>query len=219
MRIRLLLSRNKETIPFNYQHLLTGVLHKWLGKENTEHGKISLYSFSWFQNTTANKQGIMLTPQSYFFISAYDDNLIKTLVRTILADPKLFMGIAVRDIQIIETPVYEQETRFFLSSPIFIQRREDDKIKHLIFSDEESNVCMTKTLQKKLSLAGLDQEGVSVEFDSTYQYPHTKLIDYQGIKNKTSVCPVIIKGTPEQIGFAWNVGIGNSTGIGFGALK
>jgi CRISPR/Cas system endoribonuclease Cas6 (RAMP superfamily) len=30
---------------------------------------------------------------------------------------------------------------------------------------------------------------------------------------------VIIKGTPEQLAFAWNVGLGNSTGIGFGALN
>ena len=40
-----------------------------------------------------------------------------------------------------------------------------------------------------------------------------------GIKNKASICPVIVKGTSEQIAFAWNVGVGNSTGIGFGALN
>ena len=28
-----------------------------------------------------------------------------------------------------------------------------------------------------------------------------------------------LKGSPEQIAFAWDVGVGNSTGIGFGALK
>jgi CRISPR/Cas system endoribonuclease Cas6 (RAMP superfamily) len=32
-------------------------------------------------------------------------------------------------------------------------------------------------------------------------------------------CPIIIKGKPETKLFAWNVGLGNSTGIGFGAIK
>jgi CRISPR/Cas system endoribonuclease Cas6 (RAMP superfamily) len=30
---------------------------------------------------------------------------------------------------------------------------------------------------------------------------------------------VIVEGSAEAVGFAWNVGIGNGTGIGFGALR
>ncbi|MGN9307593.1 CRISPR-associated endoribonuclease Cas6 [Enterococcus faecium] len=58
-----------------------------------------------------------------------------------------------------------------------------------------------------------------MSFDRTYYAAKTKLVYYKNIGNKTSICPVIIEGTPEQIAFAWNVGVGNSTGIGFGALK
>jgi CRISPR-associated endoribonuclease Cas6 len=45
------------------------------------------------------------------------------------------------------------------------------------------------------------------------------MIIYKGIANKANWCPVIIKGRPETKLFAWNVGLGNSTGIGFGAIK
>lgn len=45
MRIQLKISPNKEVVPFGYQHLLTGAIHKWLG-ENQEHGSSSFYSFS-----------------------------------------------------------------------------------------------------------------------------------------------------------------------------
>jgi len=51
MRIHLRISPNKEAVPFNYQHLLTGATHKWLGN-NQEHGTVSLYSFS---NLTRSK--------------------------------------------------------------------------------------------------------------------------------------------------------------------
>ena len=36
MRINLRISANKELVPFTYQHLLTGAIHKWLG-DNQDH--------------------------------------------------------------------------------------------------------------------------------------------------------------------------------------
>ena len=45
------------------------------------------------------------------------------------------------------------------------------------------------------------------------------MVTYNGIKNRASLVPIVIEGTTEQITFAWSVGLGNSTGIGFGALK
>jgi len=58
MRLYLSLSPNEEIIPYNYQPLLTGAIHKWMGKDNFEHGKLSLYSFSWLQNVNTSKKGI-----------------------------------------------------------------------------------------------------------------------------------------------------------------
>lgn len=50
MRLHLTTTSNTEIIPFEYQQKLVGVLHKWLGDANKEHGSLSLYSFSWLQN-------------------------------------------------------------------------------------------------------------------------------------------------------------------------
>ena len=46
-----------------------------------------------------------------------------------------------------------------------------------------------------------------------------KFPDGKGIENRASICPLIIIAKPETIAFTWNVGIGNSTGIGFGAIS
>ena len=102
--------------------------------------------------------------------------------------------------------------------PVFVKRRINGREKHFLYSDKESNELLTETMATKLSKAGLSSDGVSVRFDNEFHNPKTKLLEYRGIKNRANICPVIIKGTPEQIAFAWNVGVGNSTGIGFGAL-
>ena len=219
MRIYLKLTRNTSLLPYNYQHLLTGVIHKWIGNNNDEHGKSSLYSFSWFQNTQATKDGINLTNDAYFFISAFESNLMKKIIRGILNDPDLFMGIKVVDVQIKDTPSFGNEERFFLNSPILIKKTDGDKTKHITYLDREFNELLTKNLQTKLSATGLSAENVVAEWDKNYLEPKTKLVDYKGVRNKTTLAPIIIKGTPEQLAFVWTVGLGNSTGIGFGAVK
>lgn len=219
MRLYIKLSSNKEIIPFGYQHLLTGVVHKWIGKTNEEHGQRSLYSFSWLQNTVSNNKGINLKKDAYFFISAYDEELIKRIIRGILENPDTFCGSRVIDVQIKETPQFSNEERFFLNSPILIRKREGEISKHVTCFEEDFETLLTESTKKKLRFAGLNPDGLNVELDKSYAFPQTKLVDYKGIMNKTSLAPVIIKGSPEQIAFIWDVGLGNSTGIGFGSLK
>jgi len=219
MRLYIKLSQNTEIIPYNYQHLLTGVIHKWIGKKNEEHGKRSLYSFSWLQNTSSTKDGINLNRDAYFFVSAYDIDLIKSITKGILESSDTFCGARVIDVQIKDAPLFSNEERFILNSPVLIRKRDGEKTKHVTYQDEDFEMLLTENMKEKLRLAGLTPDGLSIELDKNYAFPQTKLIDYKGIKNKTSLAPVIIKGSPEQITFAWHVGIGNSTGIGFGALK
>lgn len=220
MRIYLKLSINKEVIPFNYQPFLTSAIHKWIGPNNTVHGALSLFSFSWLQNVSVvEKKGIALTKDSYLFISAHDDSLIKQIVKGIGNNPSVAFGIQVSEIQIVDTPFFEKTKAFFTASPVFIKRRINENEKHITFEDPSSDQFLTETFQKKLQAAQLPYENVRIEFDRTFANPRTKIIRYKEVASRVSVCPVIVNGTAEQIGFAWNVGIGNSTGIGFGSLK
>jgi CRISPR-associated endoribonuclease Cas6 len=219
MRLYLTLTKNGQTIPFNYQPYLTGAIHKWLGKRNAEHDALSLYSFSWLQNVSVKKSGIVIKEDSYFFISSYDDEFAKRILKGIVQSPKVCFGSSVSDIEIIETPFFQREHTFFAASPVFIKRRIDNNEKHITYENPSSSLYLTETLEKKLQTANLSTEGVTVKFDDTFTNARTKIISYNEIGNRVTICPVIVKGSPEQIAFAWNVGVGNSTGIGFGALK
>lgn len=220
MRLYLKLTRNKEIIPFNYQPFLTGCIHKWIGENNDAHDGMSLYSFSWFQKAEAkNNKGINLTANSYLFISAYNETLIKKILKGIIVDPTICFGVSVSDVQIAEVPQFSNREVFQVASPVFIKRRFEDEEKHITYNEGRSSTYLSETLKKKLEAASLPSDNVSVSFDTTYDNAKTKIIHYKEIGNRVNMCPIVIEGTPEQIAFAWMVGVGNSTGIGFGALK
>ncbi|MGY6557699.1 MAG: CRISPR-associated endoribonuclease Cas6 [Nitritalea sp.] len=218
MRLNIKLSPNTEPVPFNYQRSLVGAFHKWLG-ENHIHDDTSLYSLSWLMGGKIENKVLNFKNGAYWQISSYDTALIKNLIIGIQNDFDLNFGMKVLEVMFLEDPRVEPIQRFFLNSPIFIKRKLEQRVHHYTFSDPNSGLYMTQTLQTKLEKAGLDADGVKVYFDPTYRNPSTKMINYNGINCRANMCPVIIEGNEEQLKFAWNVGIGNSTGIGFGSLK
>lgn len=221
MRIHLRTTPNDELVSFDYQRKLVGTLHKWLGSDNDEHGNLSLYSFSWLQDGMKYGNGLTFVKGAHWFISFYDEARIRRIVKNILDDPEMFSGMCVSDVVIEETPDLSKRNLFYLGSPVFVKKldRECGEAKQLTFNDKEANDLMTQTLLHKMKVAGLSSdESLSIRFDLSYVKKKTKLLTYRGIGNRTSMCPVLIDGKPETKAFAWNVGIGNSTGIGFGSI-
>jgi len=218
MRIHLIIQTENRIIPFDHQHLLTGTIHKWLGW-NDEHGRVSLYSFSRLEGGHATAGGLRFEEKTSFFFSSYHIDLIKKLISGIQADPLLFQGLQVSEISIQEDPDLSGRDLFFSASPIFIKRRVGEKVDHIVFDDPRANSCLKETLQTKMVEAGITDDSFEIGFEINYSRARTKKITYNGVQNRASWCPVIIKGKPETKLFAWNVGLGNSTGIGFGAIK
>ncbi|GAB4499819.1 MAG: CRISPR-associated endoribonuclease Cas6 [Saprospiraceae bacterium] len=219
MRIYLKLSQNKEVVPFDHQVNLVGALHKWLGK-NDVHDQLSFYSMSWLRGGREfGKNGLVFPNGADWFISAHDTDLIKKLVNGILDDPKIAFGMKVVEVTLRKTPAYESGSRFYLGSPVLVKRNLGERQKHFTFDETETDALLTETFHFKLSKAGLPVAGAVARFDRDHPAAKTKLSTYRGIQNKVNYCPVILEGSPEQIGFAWDVGVGNSTGIGFGSLQ
>jgi CRISPR-associated endoribonuclease Cas6 len=219
MRIYLSISNSKISIPFDHLPALVGTLHKWIGKNNEFHGSTSLYSFSWLKGAKPVKNGLSFPLGADWFISCYDVDLLKTIIRGIQSDPSIGFGLTVKEMVIREDPPFTNSQLFTLASPVLVKQNINEVVKHFTYKDLESDEIMTRTLKTKLTRAELDSSGVSVSFDRTYLNAKTKKVNYKGIGNMSNICPVVVRGTTEQIAFAWNVGIGNSTGIGFGALN
>jgi CRISPR-associated endoribonuclease Cas6 len=219
MRLHIKTSQNQIKIPFDYQQKLTGVLHKWLGENNQEHGEISLYSFSWLRNTQVSENGLICPQGASFFLSFYDTQRLKDVLANIRKEPEMFCGMDVEDVVIEDTPDLTQQEVFNLGSPILIKRNENGKITEFYYDNSISGKLLEETLHTKMRLAGIpNDESLSIAFDLNYTKKKTKLVWYDNISNKANMCPVIIKGSNLTKQFAWNVGLGNSTGVGFGSI-
>ena len=220
MRIYLKTCANKEGVSFDHIPQLVGTIHKWIGEQNDYHGITSMYSFSWLQGGRKGNGGLYFPKGASFFISTFEENLLKQIIQGIRDEPSLFAGMVVQEIRIKQTPDFKGEGECFnWASPVLVKVKEGERIKHCVYDDPVCSEALTQSMVRKLELAGIYSAGLSIAFDHEYRSAHTKLINYKGVKNRANVCPVLVKGSNQQIAFIWNVGIGHSTGIGFGALN
>lgn len=220
MRINIKTSPNTSIVPYDHLKVLVGTIHKWIGAENDLHGHLAMHSFSWLQGARKGNGGLLFERGASFFISAYDEALIKKIMNGVLDEPEMFCGMKVNEIKLQYTPLFEEEQQYFsVASPVLIKRKIGERVKHCLFSDPEANESLTQSMRKKMERSGVNASGMSIAFDKEYTAAHSKLVNYRGVMNKASVCPVLVSGNQEQIGFIWDVGVGNSTGIGFGALN
>lgn len=221
MRLHLRLTPNTEPVPFNYQHELTGALHKWLG-QNDLHDKISLYSFSWLRGKVETTEDGLNFPQgAKWFISFWEKEFTEKLKDGILANPEVFQGMKVQSIKEQSIPDFGDEYRFKVASPVLVRKNRDDGTReHLEYDNEKIDQIMSQRMQSKLKEAGFDDKhlDINISFDREYANPRTKLIEIKGTQLKANLCPVKLSGTDEAVKFAWDVGVGELTGSGFGAL-
>jgi CRISPR-associated endoribonuclease Cas6 len=220
MRIYLTTTPSRRLFPYNYQKRLTGAIHKWLGADNAIHGQTALFSFSGLNRAVAaSNAGLRFPDGAQWFISAFDPELLKRLIKGINADPIVMEDMVVNEIIIQEDPAFGEARIFKVGSPVLVKQKLSlSQTHHCVFSESIADEILTNVLRFKLAKAGLNNENVRVEFQRQYQGAKTKLIQYDGIGNKVNVCPIAIHGSPTQLAFAWNVGVGHSTGIGFGSL-
>ena len=225
MRIRLQLSRNLAFVPFNYQRALVGAFHKWLGA-NELHDDLSLYSLSWLEHrgrprrrTAPDNTGLIFPYGAEMFISSPLPELHKQAVDGIFKDQLINWGMRVESVTMEVPPVFSERARFFVQSAVLVKRRIEGKKHHnyYFYDQPETDALLTETLHRKLDRLGVSTD-VQMRFDRDYPRPRHRLIRYNGLQIKGSVCPVIVEGNPEAVRMAWLVGAGNSTGIGFGAL-
>ncbi len=156
---------------------------------------------------------------SSFFLSAHDENIIKKIVGGIQQDASMFDGLKIVELVIQEDPDLSTVSSFQVASPILIKRRVDNRIDHILYDDPKAGEYLKETLQTRMKEVGLVDESLEIYFDTTSPYTKRKNLVYNKVNNICSWCPVVINAKPETKLFAWNVGLGNSTGIGLGAIR
>jgi CRISPR-associated endoribonuclease Cas6 len=223
MKFKVLLSPNREVVPFDYMHKLTGVFHYWLGP-NDLHGILSLYSISMLQGGTldVSKAGFNFPEGAWWEIGIHNAEIAERLIKGLLLKPPVFYGMEVRKVERLRAPEFRNRKFVFrANSPILLRKNTDkDRREFVLFDHPEATLCMHRVMDHKLEAAGLkDKVGqYALYFDAGFNNPKTKLIRYKETDLKGSVCPVVAIGSSEFMDFAWSVGVGELTGSGFGSM-
>lgn len=172
---------------------LLGFVHRIIG-ENNIHDEISLYSFSHIHNKS-------------FTFAAWDEHIYNSILRNFKPGMILFDNCKLLSIEMMR--VKTDKDVFKCASPFFVKY---DNM-HLIFKDAEA--AAKNTLIKKAHLAGIDPGEFELEF---VDFKKTSLIKIHNIDNRCFVSGVRISGDDNMKKLACKVGIGNSTGVGFGFI-
>jgi CRISPR-associated endoribonuclease Cas6 len=221
MRLNLRLTGNTAPVPFDHLHHLTGALHKWLAKDNPEHEGLSLYSFSWLGGSKVSEGTLTFPRGATWTLSLHDLGAARRVLDGILRDPEVAFGMRVFEVQEQAVPAFSGCYRFKVAGPVLARaRREGGGRDYLLWNDPRASDALTRVHRHKLEAAGLAGEHLDavVAFDQMYAGARSKLVTIKGISHKASLCPVVVTGTPEAVRFAWEVGVGELTGSGFGAL-
>ncbi|HEX8507298.1 MAG TPA: CRISPR-associated endoribonuclease Cas6 [Hymenobacter sp.] len=224
MRLQLYLEASQQ-VPFDYLPTLVGAFNRWLGHDPARHDGLSLYSLAWLHGGRAGRGGIRFGEGANWFISAPGTDLIHQLVSGVIREPAIGLGLRVRDARMQASPAFEAgEQLFRVASPVFIKHlapaaQLGTPADHLLPGHPLADELLTAILRRKLRQAGRDDTGAAVRFDPAFiATAKTKLFRYKQVQCRGSICPVLVSGSGEQIQFAWEVGVGHSTGIGCGAL-
>jgi CRISPR-associated endoribonuclease Cas6 len=198
---------------------LAEVVNKWID-EIEEEAELALYSFSMLTNGRSVKGALEFSHGTSFYVSSYDNDIDYLIADAIERSPMLFNGMEVKEIKVVEDkPKFSEMEVFQISSPIFIKRMVRNNDKHITYKSDAAGRYLTETLKQKMAEVGMRDDSLEVSFVKDYHGAKERLINYRGVPHKASWCPVMIKGKLETKAFAWAVGLGDFTGIGFGALK
>ena len=229
MKLKIEFSGNEELVPFTYLSNLAGYLHKILGVDNEYHDDISLYSTSFLHGgkIDKNKKYLNFPDGAVWYISSPDIKFINEFIINIFKNVEFAFGMKLQGVEIIERKLFHDGDHYLFQtkSPILLKQRDFETKKNIYYTYED-DIIITSTLMKNIIIKkankfnlNINFEDFEISFDYNYSNKKTRWITIKNINNKTSVCPIFVKTNNREIAdFIYSVGIGHSTGCGFGFL-
>ncbi len=238
MRLKITLKGQKNLmIPFNYNHILSSIIYNKIDDLTLANKLHSSNSFKFFtfsrinvknreiiNNYIISKNGVIS-----FYLSSPSDVLIKNFAYGFLKDEVKFLNnkLKVIKIEVLETPNFEEISKFKTISPIIIKSKKEinGEIKtwdlppsDKFFRGIENNLIKKYCVFNKISstdkkikayseMANVKRKRISINKGSQTTYHRAYMMD------------LILEGDIELIEFAYDVGLGEKNSIGFGMVK
>lgn len=238
MRLKITLKGPKNLkIPFNYNHILSSIIYNKIADLDLAYRLHSSNSFKFFtfsQLTVKNKEII----ENYiiakdgiisFYLSSPSDELIRNFTYGFIEDEVKFLNeeLNVIKIEVLRMPDFSEITHFRTISPIIIRsKKEVDgeiKIWDLPPSDKFFRGIEANLIKKYCIFNKIDSTDKKIKAYSEMAHVKRKRISInkgsQTTYHRAYMMDLILEGDVELIKFAYDVGIGEKSSVGFGMVK
>lgn len=240
IRLKIILKskKNRLKVPFNYNHIVSAIIYnKIYDLEYAQklHSSGS-YKFFTFSNIHIHKfrqlkDGFLSQNGTIdFLISSPDDYLIRTLVEGFLEDQTVnFIGedLLVQKIELLPLPDFEEKIKVKTLSPIIVRTKKevDGELKtwDLAPSEEEFYKKLENNLIKKFKeFNNIEETDKNIKISSEMTYVKRKRITIEKKEEQTFhrafLMDLVLEGDLDLIKFAYDAGLGEKSGLGFGMI-
>ena len=247
MRLHILVDVHKElTLPADYNHLLTGLIYRFLTESDPEYAdflhdegyqtankRFKLFTFSRLlaeHRNVADGQ-IRFGSTITWYVSSPVEKFLMHFADTLITEGRLQIGqhdLKIRDVSILRTPKFRPEMRFRCLSPIVMStvREYEGQLRthYCLPGDPDLSELIRQNLIRKYEVIYGDvlDETLSFRYDEEYirrsRSRVTCLVDFKGIKVRGVLCPFYVSGSPALIRVGYECGFGDKNSIGFGMV-
>lgn len=218
--MRIILKFKETVVPFSEptQNYVNGMIHTILGKDNPYHDNFSNYSVSFLRGGKLTSEGLIYPDGGKLYISSPDETFIETILINIIHNRSLKL----RDMPLISYEVCDIRVNnkydvIETLSPILLKT----KGKRITFKDNEFITILEQQCISKLTKNGLthtDLKGFTIK-PFHFENAKVQLPKIKNVVNPSSHVMLVVEGTAKARKMIYEMGLGNSTGCGFGAVK
>lgn len=222
MRLKINFSKNTSEISINNQALLNSYVHKCLGANNIYHDVKSNYNISQLQGGKLNedKQTLTFANGGYIIISSIDVVFINKILVGIISNPNFIGGMSFAGVDHIDEN-FSNEWNYFATLSPFIIKEYTDKSTYSFLTLKDSNfeAKVKSYLIKKLSKidSSLDLKDFDIKIPTSDSHKIKKVL-VKNVINVGNQCHISIFTNKKVAELLYNIGIGQSTGSGFGTI-
>lgn len=219
MRLKIKLSSSNYNIPINNQYIVNNFFHRLLGKNNKYHDTYSNYCVSNLiggKLIDDNKTHVSFNDGGYIVISSYDIELMSQILIGLAEHNKFYKDIKVNGFEYLPPEKFYNGWNYFRTlTPILL------KIKGQFITIDDDNFVdelIAQTKRKLLKInSNLDLSKFNIIINKHPSHKIKKVL-VRNVINKASQIHLNIFCDKKVADILYNVGVGNSTGSGFGMI-
>lgn len=229
MRIKILFTPSTELVPINNQSELNSYIHKCIGNNNYFHDSFSDYSISSLQGgrLVDKKRGLVQYDNPHFFVTGeqMEDNprpmsLLTTIMTSVMGNPNFINGMKFLNIEFGDFIVNKHCDTIQTISPILLYDKNIGR--NITFKDDNFLKLLIENSKNKLNkISELNKEDIDSLKISFKRIDNAKIkhIKVKNVINTSSLVRLRVEGNPRVRKILYTMGLGKSTGSGFGAIK